>query len=546
MQTDLIQIGLAFIEGIALIVSPCILPILPIILSGSLTGSKSRPLGIVTGFIISFTIITLFSRAFIELTHLNQDVIRNISFVILLGLGILMMSQFLTDKFNLLTQRLTRVGGSLQTVNNTQSGFLGGVLFGSLVGIIWTPCAGPILAAIIVQVVIQQTTFNSIFVVTAFAIGAGIPMLLIALLGRGVLSNFNFLREHTVFLRQLLGFIIILSVIYMIFSPEIGTSRVNTNPTTKPTAIINGLAHPYPAPQLEGLDEWINSSPLTWNDLKGKVVLVDFWTYSCINCIRTLPYLKAWYAQYHHQGFEIIGVHSPEFQFEHDLENVKNAVSKFAIQYPVALDNHFTTWRNFKNQYWPAQYLINQNGEVVYEHFGEGDDDVIENNIRFLLGTVEKTSMPNNPGESIFSRQTPETYLGYNRIARFSSPENIKNNLSASYTYPAELARNDWALNGEWKFLAENIVAMSDNASIKLHFTAKKVYAVMGASIPVSVKLQLNGKPLVDTTDIKNSQVLVSHNQLYTLVDLESEQEGVLEIIATNPGLEVYTFTFGN
>lgn len=549
MEADLISIGLAFIEGIALIVSPCILPILPIILSGSLTGNKLRPLGIITGFIAAFTIFTLGSRTLVNFAHIGQDVLRNISFAILLLLGIVMLSQSLTEKFNLWTARLTSVGSSLKSANNPQGGFLGGILFGVLIGIIWTPCAGPILAAVIVQVVVQTTTLHSIFVVIAFAIGAGIPMLLIALIGRGVLSQFSFIREHSFLLRKILGFIIIASVIYLAFFPEAGlfiATRPNSNSTTKPTMLKNGLSYPYAAPQIEGIDAWINSSPLTLNELKGKVVLIDFWTYSCINCIRTLPYLKEWYAKYHQSGFEIIGIHSPEFQFEHDLKNVQNAVHQFGIQYPVALDNQFATWKNFKNRYWPAHYLINKNGMVVYEHFGEGEYDVTENNIRFLLGMGEGATV-NNPEQDYFARQTPETYLGYERIDRFQSPESITQDLSANYTYPNTLSADHWALNGNWIVLPEKIVANSVGASIKLHFRGKKVYAVLGISKqPVLIKLKLNGKPITinNGTDVVNSQLEIKQNQLYSLINLTQDNEGELEITATEPGLEIYTFTF--
>jgi thiol-disulfide isomerase/thioredoxin len=440
------------------------------------------------------------------------------------------------------------MGGSLQTANNPQSGFVGGVLFGGLIGIIWTPCAGPIFAAIIVQVVIQTTTLNSILVVIAFAIGTSIPMLLIALFGRQVISRFHFLREHTSLLRRVLGFIIILSVIYLALFPTLNLSFSPTENTStaQPTALINPVSYPYQAPVIDGISAWINSTPLTWSDLKGKVVLIDFWTYSCINCIRTLPYLKEWYAKYHDKGLEIIGIHSPEFQFEHDLNNVTSAVKKFGILYPVALDNQFVTWRNFQNQYWPAHYLINKNGMVVYEYFGEGEYAATENNIRFLLGVGEGSTV-SNPNQPFFSKETPETYLGYSRMDNFSSPESISQNASAAYTYPNTLSMNHWALNGTWIISADKITSVSQGAGIKLHFSGKKVYAVMGAAQkPLLIKLSLNGRPLIADhgADVTNSQVRVTQNQLYALIDLSKEDEGELEMI-TEPGLEIYTFTFG-
>ncbi len=551
MYADVVTVIVAFFEGLALIISPCILPILPIILSGSLTGQKARPLGIITGFILTFTVVTLFSRALIELTHVNEDVIRNVSLVILFILSVIMLSTYLTEKFTLLTQRLANVGGTMQSANNPQSGFWGGILFGGLVGIIWTPCAGPILAAVIVQVVIQQTTFTGVLVVIAFAIGAGLPMLFIALLGRQFINTFGFLRERTVLIRKLLGLIILFTVIYLAFfsTSLLSFSQKNASRlTTTPVSLIDGIEKPYKVPDLVGLDAWINSPPLQWSDLKGKVVLIDFWTYSCINCIRTLPYLKDWYAKYHDQGFEIIGVHSPEFQFEHDLNNVKNAVVKEGILYPVALDNEFKTWRNFHNEYWPAHYLINKKGDVVYVHFGEGEYDVTENNIRYLLG-LKGPMIENNVAESYSTSQTPETYFGYDRGERFSSPDVISKNQAMTYSYPTQLSAHHWALQGKWNVYPDKIVAANAGASLRFHFIAKNVYAVMGAPAhPVNVKLTLDGKPITtdNGSDVKNSLIKVSSQQLYALIQLKNGDAGTVEMTAESPGLEIYTFTFGD
>jgi cytochrome c biogenesis protein CcdA len=548
MHADLINIILAFFEGFALIISPCILPILPIILSGSLSGNKSRPLGIIIGFICTFILFTLFSRVIVGLAHVSPDTIRHVSFVILIFLGIVMMSTYLTDKFNSLTQRLMNVGNSISTVNKPQSGYWGGMVFGGLIGIIWTPCAGPILAAVIVQVIIQKTTLASILTVMSFAIGAGLPMLLIALAGRRMIDKFSFFRERTILFRKLLGLIIVASVIYLIYSPGSSFSSPSTRTPSAGTSLINGLEHPYIAPAIAGIDAWINSPPLQLNELKGKVVLIDFWTYSCINCIRTLPYLKDWYATYHDKGFEIIGIHSPEFEFEHNLDNVKQAVAKEGIDYPVALDNKFTTWQHFHNEYWPAHYLINKDGYVVYEHFGEGEYDVTENNIRFLLGLTEQASTL-HPEGSYASRQTPETYLGYARAENFSSPDALVKNKSALYSYPKELPEDGWALQGKWIIYADKIVADSPGASIKLHFDAGKMFAVLGTERnSITMKLKLNGKAITDKkgSDVINSQVEVTRDQLYSLIDFKEESEATLELIATMPGLEVYSFTFGD
>lgn len=550
MHADWITIGLAFIEGFALIISPCILPILPIILSASLTGSRARPLGIILGFIITFTVFTLFSRALLQALHIDGDTLRNISYLILLLLGIIMVSNYLTEKFSRLTNRLLNVGSSLKTANDQEGGIGGGLLFGGLVGIIWTPCAGPILAAVIVQAIVQKTTLNSVLVVLAFGIGAALPMLLIALIGRKVISQFSFFRNQAVLLRKALGLIIIAAVILLFYDASLTFSNAaskNTN-IASGKALINGVEHPYPAPMIADIDAWINSSPLALNDLKGKVVLIDFWTYSCINCLRTLPYLKEWYAKYHDQGFEIIGIHSPEFQFEHSLENVKQAVKKYGIDYPVALDNRFVTWRNFDNEYWPAHYLINKEGFVVYEHYGEGKYDVTENNIRYLLG-MDSLIAKNAAEEGYSYRQTPETYLGYARIDRFANQYDIVKNQPVVYHYDENLAENSWSLNGKWIIYPDRIVSAAPNAAIKLNFNAGQIFAVMGVRLaPVTVNVLLNGQTVIKDkgSDVIEGKINVKGHQLYSLIDLEKPGKGTLELVAASEGVEIYTFTFGN
>lgn len=549
MPADFITIGLAFLEGIALILSPCILPILPIILSGSLTGSKTRPFGIIIGFIITFSFITLFSKVLVDYTGITQEALRNASFIILFMLGIIMYSTYLTEKFNLFTQKLTRVGSSLPFVTNTQNGFFSGIFFGGLVGIIWTPCAGPILAAVIVQIIVAQTTLGSVLAVITFAIGAGLPMLFITLIGREFMNKFKFISRHTVLWRKMLGLIIISSVFFLAYNSNVFSITLTSKTQIEtPTTLQNGLENPYKAPEIEGIDAWINSPPLKMYDLKGKVVLIDFWTYSCINCIRTLPYLKDWYSKYHNKGFEIIGIHSPEFQFEHHLDNVKNAVKQDGILYPVALDNHFTTWQNFRNQYWPAHFLIDKNGQVVYEHFGEGEYDVTESNIRYLLNLSGQTSTI--PTKETFSfAQTPETYLGYARTENNVSSGTLLHDQAADYRYPRMLAKNEWALNNKWIINADKVVSVSPNASVKLYFTAKNVYAVLGSEtgLPIRVKILLNGKAITTSKgkDVVNGYITVKQNQLYTLISLPDASEGILELISLTPGLEIYTFTFG-
>jgi thiol-disulfide isomerase/thioredoxin len=316
-----------------------------------------------------------------------------------------------------------------------------------------------------------------------------------------------------------------------------------------PPSLTHALEQPYAAPELGGITDWINSAPLRLADWRGKVVLVDFWTYSCINCLRTLPYITAWYDKYHAQGLEIIGIHAPEFAFEKKLENVQKAVKRFGIHYPVALDNDLTSWGNFKNLYWPAHYLIDRQGRVVATHFGEGNYDVTENNIRALLGATEPAPLVAAASVST-PQQTPETYLGYGRAERNDNAGALHEDVVATYVFPTPLPLHHWALQGGWHAHGEFIQSMKIGAALRLHFSARKVFLVLGAATgtPITVHIMLNGKPVLnaDGVDVKDGVLTVAHEMLYTLVDQGSAQDGMLEIQADAPGLQAYAFTFGN
>jgi len=549
MQNDLLNIALAFIEGFALIISPCILPILPIILSGSLTGSKKRPFGIIIGFVFAFAFFTFFSRKLVQYTGIDLTLIRHVSYILLVLLGVIMLSTYLTEKLTQGLRRLANIGSTFTVANNPQGGLVSGVLFGCLVGIVWTPCAGPILAAVIVQTVIQETTVTSFLTVLSFGIGAAVPMLVIVLFGRKVMTRVNFFKIHAMLLRKILGAIIIAAVFYMIYGEGISPALAQAQ-NQQQAIMVKGVAYPYAAPPIEGISDWLNSTPLQLKQLKGKVVLIDFWTYSCINCIRTIPYLNDWYAKYHKYGFEIIGVHTPEFEFEKYVANVRSAVIKYGIHYPVALDNQFKTWRNFQNKYWPAHYLINKNGDVVYLHFGEGEYEVTENNIRYLLG-IKTNVLPGSPSiEKNQAGQTPETYLGYERADHFMSPEQMILNNKAQYTFPVKLATNDWALQGDWIIQSDKIISAQAGAAIKIHFNAQQVYVVMGSSygLDINVKMLLNGGPVTTKKggDVVNSQIIINKHRLYHVIKLSNVDNAILQLIPSAAGLELYTFTFGS
>ncbi len=288
-----------------------------------------------------------------------------------------------------------------------------------------------------------------------------------------------------------------------------------------------------PAPELKGINQWLNSDPLTIASLKGKVVLIDFWTFSCINCIRTLPYVTKWYDTYHDKGFVIIGVHTPEFAFEKEASNVRDAINRFNIKYPVAMDNNYSTWNAFSNQYWPAEYLINKEGHVVYTHFGEGNYDHTENAIRELLNMPDSTSAKTSELGNI---QSPEMYFGTSRLQNLSSSQKPS---STPYTYqlPPTLALNNFALDGQWQFDGEKATLVGDTGKIKLHFSSGKVFIVAQSGKPVTLKILVDGKPQLD--------VVVNKSQLYQLFDSTDYSEHTIEITIPSGGLDAFTFTFG-
>jgi thiol-disulfide isomerase/thioredoxin len=285
------------------------------------------------------------------------------------------------------------------------------------------------------------------------------------------------------------------------------------------------------APDIQGITAWVNSPPLTMQKLRGKVVLVDFWTYSCINCLRTLPYLESWDARYRSKGLVILGVHSPEFAFEHRLGNVRGAVRRLGVRYPVALDNDFDTWNAYQNQYWPADYLIDRSGHVRDVHFGEGDYAGTEQKIRQLLATPLPPALE-QPDRTPTELRTPETYLGYTRIGNYDGSP-LRTDEAASYTFPPSLPADSFAYAGTWTVEGERILA-GEGARLRLNFLARSVHLVLGGRGQVRVKL--NGRVL--------RTVNVAADELYTLVTQKTARAGLLDLSFT-PGLSAYAFTFG-
>ena len=537
-----------FLEGLAITLSPCILPILPLILSASVSEEKNRPYGVILGFILSFSLFTLLSHWLLEALGLDPGIIQTVVYVLFFLFGLTLLFEGLSDKFSAQSQWFTKPGQWFQGLSNNLKGFTGGLVLGVGLGFIWVPCAGPLLAIVLVDAATQQTSVATVALLLSFAVGAGLPMLIISLFGNRLVQQLTWLKERSVLIRRLTGALII-SVIGLTlwvgpsFFAGLGLSTPEVEAQASPTQLKSPLARTYKAPDIQGVNHWLNSKPLTMNDLKGKVVLVDFWTYSCINCVRTLPHLKEWHAKYADKGLVILGVHAPEFAFERSLNNVSAAVKKFGLQYPIALDNGFKTWRAFNNHYWPAHYLIDKEGNVVYEHFGEGAYDTTEHNIRTLLG-LDKMSADKSNQKSVNDllsrvRQTPETYLGTLRAARYSGSPQLANQQQEQFkTNDSSLPVHHWQLEGRWKSQPEFIESKAANSQLELKFHAKKVFLVLGSA---------DGQPIPVTIQVNQGEaktLTIQEETLYELLEQAQAEEGLLTLTAHKPGLKAYAFTF--
>lgn len=389
MLSSFYHAGLAFAEGVAMMVSPCILPVLPFILGGAVTGGTRRAVLVVAGFVTSFTLFSMASRGLIAQSGLRHETIQSAAYFLLAGFGLVMLWPLLEQRFALWATGLSNRAAALAAQPFAGSNG-GGFLLGMIVGLIWTPCAGPLLAAALLQVIRAESHAEAFLTITAFSAGAGLPMLAIALWGRELLTRMRGAARYAVPVRRGIGLLLVIlgTAGFFGFDPSewVVSAQASARDAGGGDRLRQGLAAPYAAPSFAGLGPWMNAAPLDLAGLKGKVVLVSFWTYSCINCIRTLPQLNEWHGKYAADGLVIVGIHAPEFSFERDAENVLRALRKFDIRYPVALDNGFQTWKAYNNRYWPSHYLIDREGRVVYTHVGEGAYDVTEGNIRHLLG----------------------------------------------------------------------------------------------------------------------------------------------------------------
>ena len=574
----IILILFAFIAGIVTILSPCILPILPIVLLGSVDGGKRRPFGIVTGFILSFTFFTLFLSLIVRLTGISSDALRLISVITIAVFGVSLIIPKIQFYIEQLFTKLAQL-----SPKQKKSGFMGGVIIGLSLGLVWTPCVGPILASVISLALTGTVTGTAVIITLAYAIGTAIPMLAIMYGGRGLLQKVPWLLKNTAKIQKVFGVIMILVAAAIFFNfdrtfqtyvlktfPQygVGLTKIEDNSIVqnslknvqKSSTSQKNIGKPMNevvddslgmAPELIPGGQWFNSKPVTIESLRGKVVLVDFWTYTCINCQRTLPYLKSWYEKYHDKGLVIIGVHSPEFEFEKNPQNLQKAIADFGLKYPIVQDNNFDTWKAFNNQYWPAKYFIDKNGKIRWTHFGEGQYDESEQMIQKLL---KEAGMPvsqisiSNPKYTV-SANTPETYLGYGRLQYLVSPERIIPDQPIKFTSPESIPLNSFAYTGSWTLKEEDAMPHT-NATLISSFDAQYVYLVMRphSKVPGKVRIYLDGKvvnSLLAGDDVYEGIVTVNQDRLYKLIKLPKEEEHVLKLEFLDDNVELFAFTFG-
>jgi cytochrome c biogenesis protein CcdA/thiol-disulfide isomerase/thioredoxin len=536
---------IGFVAGVVTAISPCVLPVLPILLAGGASGRS--PIRVIAGLVASFSVFTLFATWILDKLGLPQDTLRNLAIAFLFVLAVVL----LLPRAALIVERPLAVFSRFRPKGTEGGGFL----FGATLGLVFVPCAGPVLATVTVVAANNNVGFRAILLTLAYSLGAAVPMIAIAYGGRESAAR---LRRHAQTVRRASGAVVAIVALGLVFHLDDHLATLTPGYTTflqnkiedsssakRELAKVRGggtalaAVHKTPAgglpdygqaPPLQLDGAWINSPPRTLAQLRGKVVLIDFWTYSCINCLRTLPHLKSWYATYHDKGLAIIGVHTPEFAFEHVTSNVRAAVKRLGVKYPVMQDNRYKTWDNYANQYWPAEYLIDKQGHIRHTHFGEGEYDQTEALIRRLLsdnGARARHIADATPTGLL----TPESYLGYARLTNYAGTNPVPDKFS-NYTFPSSLLANTLSYDGSWRVGGQAITA-GRNARLRLQFEASNVYLVAGGH--GTIQKLVNGKP--------TGTVRVDAQRLYT-VRTGKPTAALLEL-RFSPGVQAYSFTFG-
>ena len=572
---------LAYVGGVLTILSPCILPVLPFVFARADQPFRRSSLPLLVGMALTFSVVAI-AAAFGGhwVVRLNQEG-RYLAMVVFLVLGASLLFPSIAEA---LTRPLVRAGSKLRGGPSAQSGIGKSFVLGISTGLLWAPCAGPILGLILAGAAIQGPGARSSFLLLSFALGAATSLGIALFAGNKVFSALKRSLSFEVWIRRGLGVAVIMGVVAIALGWDTSLltkfSFVNTAKaeehlidelrSDKPAAVLAASApdaHPAlsdegPLPDLSGATAWLNSSPLTSKSLKGKVVLVDFWTYSCVNCLRSLPYIEGWAAKYKDAGLVVIGVHTPEFAFEKERSNVEKAVRDLKVNYPVAIDSDYKIWQAFRNEYWPAHYFIDGKGQIRYHHFGEGEYDQSESVIRELLkengaqlassGDVAVSGAGAEAAPDTVNQRSPETYVGYHRAEHFASIQAIARDSKRAYTPQPRLSLNQWALGGTWKVGEESAVLQTAPGKIVFRFHARDLHLVLGSTQdgkPLRFSVKLDGTAPGDDhgvdTDSNGSGTVQGH-RLYQLIRQKGPVEDrTFEIEFLDPGVQAFAFTFG-
>ena len=582
---------LAYVGGILTILSPCILPVLPFVFARSDQPFRRSGLPLLAGMTVTFALVA--SLATVGggwAVRANQ--FGRIAALALFGVfGLTLLFSSLAER---ISRPLVQLGNRLSSNSSSGPSVANSFLLGIGTGLLWAPCAGPILGLILTGAALSGASARTLFLLLAYAAGAATSLTVALLAGGRAFSAMKSSLGAEEWIRRILGAAVLVGVLAVAFgldrgiltrlslsstanleqhlldrlhppgqqSPSANDPMMTGNQQKQPVDLAATQGGGTPMPEISGATAWINSPAVTSEDLRGKVVLVDFWTYSCINCLRTLPYIKAWNEKYKDSGLVVIGVHTPEFPFEKDESNVRKAVKDLGITYPVAMDNDYRIWRDFNNEYWPAHYFIDATGHIRYHHFGEGGYEESEQWIRGLLEEANHKPLPGTstsiaatgteaPSDSN-DVQSPETYIGYERAQNFASPDGLNQDDPKAYKVPSTFNQNQWALEGKWLDGGQIATSLSASSSILYRFHARDLHLVLGPSKvgkPIRFRVTLDGKAPgedhgVDTD--ADGYGTVTEDRLYQLIRQHGPiQDRIFKIEFLTPGVHAFSFTFG-
>jgi cytochrome c biogenesis protein CcdA/thiol-disulfide isomerase/thioredoxin len=579
--------ALAFAGGVLTIVSPCILPVLPFVFSRADQPFRRSGLPLLAGMAFTFALVAAVATfAGSWIVRANQ-VGRYLAVAVFAVLGLTLLFPSLAE---ILSRPFVRFGGQVEGASTGAPSIPRSLILGVSTGLLWAPCAGPILGLILTGAAIEGASAHTIFLLLAFAAGAAGSLALALLAGNTVFAFMKRSLRAEEWIRRGLGVAVLAAVVAVAFGWDTGIlRRISLAGGTsgleqrlidrfRPTALAHG-ADASPAtgpasspeiqlddegrfPSLDGAVSWLNSGPLKSSGLRGKVVLIDFWTYSCINCLRAIPYVEAWAEKYKDDGLVVIGVHTPEFAFEKDRGNIAKAVRDLKITYPVAIDSDYSIWKAFHNEYWPAHYFIDAQGTIRYHHFGEGEYDKSEEVIQELLkqkdaslklaGLVKVSGTGATAAADAGDMQSPETYIGYERSDNYASPEKIWRDTQASYTAPGRMDVNHWGLAGKWTVGGERASLDAAPGKIVFRFHARDLHLVLGpgpGGKPIRFRILLDGAAPGDDHGADTSgsgDGTVTDYRLYQLIRQKGKVEDrTFEIQFLDPGVQAFAFTFG-